>query len=289
MAQDQKPTTHPVRTEMKDLNDVAVNFDGITYAKGAAVLRQMVSYVGEENFFAGLHRYLSRNSWQNASLTDLLSELEATSGRDMERWINVWVEESGVSTLRPKVEVDEDGTVTSLAVTQSAQGMTARPHRLAVGGYNLVDGEVIRTFHTALDVDGEETEVVEAVGLSRPDLILVNDDDLTYAKVRLDPDSLAFAEENVGRIVDPLARRIVLASAWDMTRDAELPSHRFLTLALNAAATETSTTTLGDLLTQITTAATRYTAPDVRPEELVRVGNALWNLGVGAARASDAQ
>lgn len=290
MAQDQKPTTHPVRTEMKDLNDVAVNFDGITYAKGAAVLRQMVSYVGEENFFAGLHRYLTKNSWKNASLTDLLAELEATSGRDMGRWINVWVEESGVNTLRPEVEADEDGNIASLVIVQSAEGMTARPHRLAVGGYDLLpDGEVVRTFQKTLDVEGEETEVSEAIGLSRPDLILVNDGDLTYAKVRLDPKSLAFAEEHVGKITDPLARRVVLASAWDMTRDAELPSHRFITLALNAAKTETSTATLGNLLNQITIATTRYTAPEERAQELVRVGDALWELVREAAPSSDAQ
>lgn len=289
MAQDQKPTTHPVRTEMKDLQDVEVNFDGITYAKGAAVLRQMVSYVGEENFFKGLHRYLTKNSWGNATLTDLLTELEETSGRDMSRWTNVWVEESGVNTLTCEVEAGDDGQITSLAVNQLGEGMTARPHRLAAGGYSLVGGEVVRTFQTEVDVEGERTEITEAVGVQRPDLILLNDGDLTYAKVRLDQASLAFAEENVGKIVDPLARRIVLASAWDMTRDGELPSHRFLALALNAAATESSVVTLDGLLDQVAVAATRYTAADARPETLVEVSNRLWDLAMRAQPSSDAQ
>ncbi len=299
LSQDQKPTTHPVRTPMKDLEDVEVNFDGITYAKGAAVLRQMVSYVGEQNFFDGLHRYLSKHSWDNAELDDLLVELEATSGRDMGRWTRLWVEESGVNTLRPKVEVDADGNLASLSVLQTSDvpEVSLRPHRLIVSGYSLGDdGRVEPDFKVELDVDGEETPVTgttaqgeDIFGRPRPDLILVNDGDLAYAKVRLDADSLKFAEEHIAKFEDPLTRRVILGAAWDMTRDAEMPATQFLELALNAAGEETSVATLDSLLSQISTAATRFTAPVHRLGTLLSVATRLAALARNAAPGSDAQ
>lgn len=293
LAQDQKPTTHPVKAQIRDLEDVEVNFDGITYAKGAAVLRQMVSYVGRDNFFAGLHQYLTKHSYQNATLDDLISELEAASGRDMSTWVKLWVEEAGVTSLRPEIVVDEDGNVTSLEVIQEAFSpeSSLRPHRLIVAGYDLdEDGSAVhKVFSEELDVDGERTEVTTAKGISRPALILVNDEDLAYAKVRMDAPSLAFAVDNIARIDDPLARRVILASAWDMTRDGELPASQFLTLALQAASIETSVATLNALLRQVDTAVTSYVNRSYRPGQLAAVADGLFELARDAKPGSDAQ
>lgn len=293
LAQDQKPSTHPVKAEMRDLQDVEVNFDGITYAKGAAVLRQMVSYVGQENFFAGLHEYLTKHSYANATLEDLVEELEAASGRDMKRWVELWVEEAGVTTLRPSVEVDSAGKITSLEVLQESPSpsVSLRPHRLIVAGYDLNEDEtaVEKVFSEELDVDGASTTVETASGIDRPALLLVNDEDLAYAKVRLDQDSMDFAVANIAKINDPLARRVIMAAAWDMTRDGELPAPQFLELALAAAKVETSTASLSALLRQIDTAVTGFVALPQRPSELQAVAEQLQMLAGEAAPESDAQ
>ena len=236
LKQDQLPTTHPITAQIRDLADVEVNFDGITYAKGASVLRQLVSYVGRDAFFAGLHEYLTAHSYANATLADLLGELEKASGRDLAAWSKVWLEEAGVTLLRPSVETDEEGRITRLSIEQEAfsEGASLRPHRLAVAGYSL-DGESLqRVFHEELDVDGASTDVPSAEGVARPDFILVNDGDLAYAKIRLDEDSLAFAVANITRFTDSLTRGVVMAAAWDMTRDGQMKARDYLNLALTA-------------------------------------------------------
>ncbi len=293
LAQDQKPSTHPVKGEIKDLQDVEVSFDGITYAKGAAVLRQMVSYVGRDNFFKGLNQYLSKHAYQNATLDDLISELEAASGRDMDRWVKVWVEEPGVTTLRPEISVDAEGNLAGLDVIQEAftEGASLRPHRLVVAGYDL-DGageSIDKTFAVELDVEGDRTSVDEALGKKRPALVLVNDGDLAYAKVRMDPDSLAFAVENISKFPDALTRRVIMSAAWDMTRDGEFPASQFLGLALEAVRAEDSVGSLTAILRQIDVAVTSYVAPAYRPAQLRAVADRLAELAEDAEPGSDAQ
>lgn len=293
LAQDQLSSTHPVKGEIRDLEDVEVSFDGITYAKGAAVLRQMVSYVGRENFFKGLNRYLTKHSFANATLDDLISELEAASGRDMRRWVQVWVEEAGVTSLRPEIETDEAGNITRLDVIQEAvsEGASLRPHRLIVSGYDLGADEktIEQVFSVELDVDGAQTSVTEALGLKRPALVLVNDGDLAYAKIRMDEDSLAFAVANVAQFEDALTRRVIMASAWDMTRDGEFAPSKFLELALSAAGTETSVASLTQLLRQVDMATTSYVAHAYRPAALRAVADQLAELAEDATPGSDAQ
>src|SRR5690606_14249041 len=168
--QDQLPSTHPVMAEIRDLEDVQVNFDGITYAKGGSVLKQLVAWVGRDAFFGGVSAYLKKHAWDNAELTDLLAELEKTSGRELASWSKLWLETAGVNTLRPEFEVDADGNFASFAVLQSAHPdyPTIRPHRLAIGLYNLDGGKLVRTHRVELDVDGERTEVAELVGHAKP-------------------------------------------------------------------------------------------------------------------------
>jgi aminopeptidase N len=289
--QDQLPSTHPVVATINDLEDVQVNFDGITYAKGGSVLKQLVAWVGLEQFMAGVAAYFQKHQYGNTELTDLLAELEKTSGRELTSWSKLWLETAGVNTLRPAIETDADGTITSFAVLQEAAPdyPTIRPHRLAIGFYNLRGGKLLRDHRVEIDVDGVRTEVPELVGQKRPDLVLVNDDDLAYAKIRLDADSLAVAMTHLEDIDNPLARAIVWGAAWDATRDAETRPSDYVTLVLNNIAAETESTTIRTTLTQLTTVARFYVDPALRETTIARVGDELWSLAQGAHAASDAQ
>ena len=291
LKQDQLPTTHPITAEIRDLADVEVNFDGITYAKGASVLRQLVSYVGRDAFFAGLHEYLTAHSYANATLADLLGELEKASGRDLAAWSKVWLEEAGVTLLRPSVETDGEGRITRLSIEQEAfsEGASLRPHRLAVAGYSLEGESLQRVFHEELDVDGASTDVPSAEGVARPDFILVNDGDLAYAKIRLDEDSLAFAVANITRFTDSLTRGVVMAAAWDMTRDGQMKARDYLNLALTAVPAETNMQLLTLTLRHIDEAVRTFVAPDARAEAAETVGRRLLLLARTARSGSDAQ
>jgi aminopeptidase N len=293
--QDQLPTTHPIVADIRDLADVEVNFDGITYAKGASVLRQLVAWVGTDHFFQGVRRYFATHAYGNTTLRDLLDELEAASGRDLTAWSSLWLEQAGVTLLRPEITVDDAGVVTGFAVLQEAppEHPVLRPHRLAVGGYDLVERDgatrLERTVRVELDVDGERTEVPELVGRPRPALVLVNDDDLAYAKTRLDPESLATATAHLGAFGDSLPRTLVWAAAWDMTRDAEWAGRDFVELVLANIAHETDSSVLLVLLRQLTTTLEAYVAEEHRAEASAAAADRLWALVGAAAPGSDIQ
>jgi aminopeptidase N len=289
--QDQLPSTHPVVATINDLEDVQVNFDGITYAKGGSVLKQLVAWVGIDAFFAGVAAYFKKHEYGNTELADLLAELEITSGRDLSGWSRLWLETAGVNTLRPEIETDDAGTITSFAVLQTAveDYPTIRPHRLAIGFYNFAEGSLVRTHRVELDVDGARTEVAGLVGLAKPDLVLVNDDDLAYAKIRLDPESLAIAIDNLAAIENPLARSLVWGAAWDATRDAEMKASDYVRLVLGNIATETESTTIRTTLGQLGTVTRFYVAPGTRAATLATVGDSLWSLAQAAEAGSDAQ
>ena len=289
--QDQLPSTHPIVAEIRDLDDVQVNFDGITYAKGGSVLKQLFSWVGREPFFAGLHEYFVKHAYQNTELKDLLVELEAASGRDLAEWSKLWLETAGVNLLRPRFEVDAEGRFTAFAIEQTAPAHlpTLRPHRLAVGIYELRGDAVERVERVELDVAGPLTEVPELIGKHRGDLVLVNDDDLAYAKIRLDDASLAFVRAHAGRIQDPLARALVLGSVWDATRDGELRARDYVRLVLEHLTAETESTTRRMLLLQLATTVKRYVAPDARAEIAEVAADELWAFAQAAEAGSDAQ
>ncbi|WP_299447361.1 aminopeptidase N [uncultured Phycicoccus sp.] len=290
-SQDQLSTTHPIVAPIEDLRDVEVNFDGITYAKGASVLKQLVAYVGRDAFRDGLRTYFRKHAWGNTSLADLLVELEATSGRDLHAWSAAWLETAGVNTLRARVEVDDRGRIASAVIEQtSAEGIgVPRPHRLGVGLYRLHDGELQRTDVLEVDVDGPLTEVPALLGRDQPDLLLVNDDDLTYAKIRLDERSLATALAHPRAFTSSLPHSLVLASAWDMTREAEMGARAFADLALASLADEADSTLLRTLLAQLRVAVFSYTAPQHREATRAGARDRLWELARAAAPGSDAQ
>ncbi|WP_309736554.1 aminopeptidase N [Microbacterium sp. SORGH_AS_0428] len=289
--QDQLPSTHPVVAEINDLEDVQVNFDGITYAKGGSVLKQLAAWVGVEAFFAGVSAYFQKHAWSNTELPDLLTELEATSGRDLSGWSKKWLETAGVNTLTPAVDESADGTISKFSIIQTAPAdyPTIRPHRLGIGFYDLQGDALVRVHHIELDVDGDRTDVAELVGHRRPDLILLNDDDLAYAKIRLDDRSLATAVAHLSKISDPLARSLVWGAAWDQTRDAEASASEYVQLVLGNIASETESTTVRTTLAQLQLTANSYVDPAKRDATRNAVADGLWALAQGAAAGSDSQ
>jgi aminopeptidase N len=289
--QDQLPSTHPVVAEINDLEDVQVNFDGITYAKGGSVLKQLAAWVGIDAFFAGVAAYFKKHEWSNTELSDLLAELEATSGRELTTWSKKWLETAGVNTLSPVIDESPDGTIRRFAIIQTAPAdyPTIRPHRLGVGFYTLQGDALVRTHAVELDVDGDRTEVPELAGLARPDLVLLNDADLAYAKIRLDERSLQTAIDHLSKISDPLARSLVWGAAWDQTRDAEASATDYVDLVLRNIASETESTTVRTTLAQLLLAANSYVAPEKRDDTRRRVAGHLWALAQNAAPGSDSQ
>ncbi|MEE3850748.1 aminopeptidase N [Gordonia sp. LSe1-13] len=264
--QDQLPSTHPVAADIPDIAAVEVNFDGITYAKGASVLKQLVAYVGLEDFLAGLRDYFAAHEFGNATFSDLLTALEKSSGRDLSDWGTQWLKTTGINVIRPDFEVDDDGRFTRFTIVQDGarpgEGET-RVHRLRVGVYDdNGSGALERTQSVELDVEGERTDVADLVGVPRGALILLNDDDLTYASVRLDPDSLATATSRVGDIVDPMPRTLVWSAAWEMTRQAEMAARDFIELVQRGIAAESEIGVVQRVLMQATSALEAYADPE---------------------------
>ncbi|HEV2243227.1 MAG TPA: aminopeptidase N [Streptosporangiaceae bacterium] len=289
--QDQLPSTHPIAADIPDIAAVEVNFDGITYAKGAAVLKQLVAHVGRENFVTGLRRYFEQHAWGNAVLGDLLAALEQASGRDLSSWSKKWLETAGINTLRPQYQCDADGRFTSFAVIQEAPAShpVLRPHRIAIGLYGRGETGLARQYRVELDVDGERTEVPELVGRDRPDLVLVNDDDLTYAKTRLDDHSLRTLVTSIGEFADSLPAALCWAAAWDMCRDAEMAARDYVSLVLSGAGAIEDISVAQTVLRQAATAARRFADPAWHETGLLRIAGALRDLLQLAEPGSDWQ
>ncbi|MEV7775869.1 aminopeptidase N [Kitasatospora sp. NPDC086791] len=263
--QDQFPTTHPITADIRDLEDAKLNFDGITYAKGASVLKQLVAYAGSEAFFEGARRYFKRHAFGNTELADLLGILEETSGRDLTAWAAAWLRTAGVNALTPQVTTDAEGRITELAVLQD--GEVLRPHRIAVGLYDRdSDGALVRTGRIELDVTGARTVVTEVAGLPRPALVLLNDEDLTYCKIRFDGDSLETLRTGLGDIHDELSRALAWSAVWNLTRDGLMPARDYVALVLRFAGQEGNIGVLQSLHQQAKTAVDLYADPAWRGE-----------------------
>ncbi|MDP9405893.1 MAG: aminopeptidase N, partial [Actinomycetota bacterium] len=289
--QDQLPSTHPVVADMFDTDAVRTNFDGITYAKGASVLRQLVAWVGDDAFVAGLRDYFRRHEYANAELTDFLDALEGASGRDLRAWSAQWLQTAGVTTLRPVVEVDEARCYTTVAVAQEApaEHPTLRAHRVALGLYDLRDDALVLRRRVELDAEGADTPVAALIGDAAADLLLVNDGDLAYAKVRLDPRSVDTLLRALGRLRDPLARALCWGAAWDMTRDAELPARGWLRLVVEHADAEDDVGVLANLLRRAEAAVERYGDPANRGAARTLLAERAATGLAAAASGSDEQ
>ncbi|MFD4957526.1 aminopeptidase N [Microbacterium sp. NPDC058389] len=277
--QDQLPTTHPIVADIPDLEAAKLNFDGITYAKGASVLKQLVAFVGEEAFFRGAQRYFADHAYGNTTLPDLLTALEAESGRDLMAWSRAWLQTTGVSEIA--VERDAAG---ALVLTQT----DARPHRLTCGLFTAADGRLVRQGGLEVDAVDPRTPLVGATDAGI-DLVLPNVDDRTYAKVRLDARSTDAAAAHLSTIDDAVARAVIWASLWNATRDGDLPVARFVEIASRHAASESNVALVSDALAHADVAIGRYAAVDARGPLADAWLETCWAALWAAEPGSDAQ
>ncbi|MQA93910.1 MAG: aminopeptidase N [Streptosporangiales bacterium] len=290
--QDQLPSTHPIAADIVDIQAVEVNFDGITYAKGASVLKQLVAYVGLDNFLEGVRRYFQRHAWGNTTLQDLLTCLEETSGRgDLAEWSKEWLQTAGVNTLRPEFQTGDGDLFTSFAMLQEApeDHPTLRTHRVAIGLYDRTDAGIVRRRRVELDISGPRNGVPELVGERRPDLVLINDDDLTYAKLRLDERSLVTVISGIADIRESLPRALAWGAAWDMCRDAEMATRDYIELIASGVRAVTDITVAQTLLRQATLAVQLYADPEWRDTGRARLAGVLRGLLDDAVPGSDLQ
>jgi aminopeptidase N len=293
--QDQLPSTHPIATDAPDVQTAEVNFDGITYAKGACVLKQLASYVGREAFFSGLREYFQAHAYGNTTLADLLGALERASGRDLGVWSKLWLETTGINTFSPEFTLDDAGNYTSFSVLQSAPNEVAttntlRPHRVAIGLYTEQDGKLVRTSRVELDVLGESTPVADLIGVAQPDVLLINDDDLTYCKVRLDERSIGYLRSGgIARFTGTLPRALAWLTAWDMTRDGELAARDYLALVLSGAEEETDIGVMQSLTRQALRSLEIFADPAWAPEGYRQLAEKAYSALHAATPGSDHQ
>jgi aminopeptidase N len=291
--QDQLSTTHPIIADMVDMEAVNANFDGITYAKGASVLHQLVAHVGRPQFIAGLQKYFAKHAWGNTTLNDLLVELEASSGRTLDKWVHTWLQTAGVNTLRPQLEIDRD-VYKSVVISQEVPLVPAgskelRPHRLAVGLYDISGDSLNLRKSVELDVVGASTVVTELAGEKVADLLLINDRDLSYAKLRFDDRSITTLKKYLGRLSDPLARAVTWAAIWDMHRDAQISTADFMAVALSGLAGESDDAMVNIIIGQLGTSVEGYASDANRDKYREKLAAGFWNLMQSSAPASDLQ
>ena len=291
--QDQLSSTHPIIADMVDIEAVNANFDGITYAKGASVLQQLVAYVGRENFIAALQKYFTKYAWGNTTLKDLLIELEATSGRNLDAWVGTWLQTAGVNTLHPEIVIDGD-TYTSVSIAQETPlipvgSQELRPHRLAIALYDIAGDSITLRRSIELDVSGALTLVPGLAGEKLGDLLLINDRDFAYAKLRFDSRSLATLKTHLGTISDPLTRALCWAAVWDMHRDGEISSKDFMDIALAGLPGESDGAVVTIILQQLHTSVEAYTTDKSRGAARERLADGLDSLTQSAVAGSDLQ
>ncbi|NDA79557.1 MAG: aminopeptidase N [Actinobacteria bacterium] len=291
--QDQLSSTHPIVVDMHDLEAVRTNFDGITYAKGASVLQQLVAHVGKENFVAALKKYFAKHAWKNTTLNDLLVELEATSGRSLKPWVDTWLCTAGVNTLRPEITVD-GGNYSSVVVKQEPPKMPVgskelRPHRMSVGIYDLVGEKLLRRKSHELDVIGAATTVDAFKGEKEGDLLLINDGDLSYGKIRFDAKSVKTLISKLSGVEEPLTRALCWSATWDMLRDGELSASEYVPMAVTGLSAEKDVSVVSMTLLQLGTAVELYASDENRDKVREQVANGTEILLEQAQEGSDMQ
>ncbi|PQZ87359.1 aminopeptidase N [Arthrobacter sp. MYb227] len=290
---DQLPTTHPIVADITDLEAAKQNFDGITYAKGASVLKQLAAYVGQEAFRDASREYFRKHEFANTSLADFLTVLEDVSGRNMDAWAKAWLQSAGVPVLGLSI-TEADGLTTAASLTQSGTDPITgtpieHPHVLNVGLFDLVDGKLSRTASHAVELTGNGVSLDFLVGSQRPDLILPNDGDATYAMVCFDERSLATLLKHLSSLSDPLARATCWAALWNMVRDAKLPAAAFLTAVRTHAHAVTEASVYSLLLEQATTAIGSFLPPAQRDAQRGKLADSMVAWLDQAAPGSDMQ
>ncbi len=286
--QDQLVTTHPIAGQVEDTDQTFLNFDGITYGKGASVLKQLVAAIGMDGFREGMRHYFRTHAYGNATLAQFLESLEKGSGMGLKEWARLWLETPSLNTIGTRWEVDGD-RLTSLVVTQTAppEYPTLRPHRLDVGLVRDTGGELEVTA-LPVTIREAETDLPEARGLPAPSLVFPNYNDLGYAKVALDERSLAFVREHLDRIDDTLLRLQLWASLWNMVRDQQLKSTDYLSLVRSKVVSETMPELVEAVTNNAIAAIGRYVPEEWRDREAHAFAETAW-AALKAATSNDLQ
>ena len=289
-SQDQLPTTHPIKAEIPDVDAARQNFDGITYAKGAAVLKQLVHYVGSEEFYAGARDYFQAHAFGAATFADLLNALRNHTDRDLEAWSNAWLKTSGPDTLAPEITVS-NGAIEWLAIIATAEGDT-RPHRVNV---SLFDSSLNRTeiFDVDISAGQHTTAIAEAVGKPAPHLVLINDGDHTYAKVRFDETSLNTIRHRLSELrggpEEELSRAVIWTALWNMTRDGQWSANEFIDTVLEHGPKEDNANIMATTFANARYAVKNFLPEDEREDKRIEVAHGFWKLLTSADPGSDAQ
>jgi len=265
---DQGPTSHPIRQAAGDVAEATAGFDAITYEKGASVLKQLVAYVGEDRFVAGLRAYFSKHAWGNASLADLMGELADASGRDLTTWTELWLDTAGTDTL---TLVPQGDGLELHAEGPSGATAVVRPHRLDIGAYDRRDGALVRRESVPVETTGTVTPVPD---LQRPaDLLLVNDDDLTFAAVRPDAAGRTQLLEHAGQLPTATARAVAVATCWDLLYNGELSAAEFVGTATSVVSVESVDVVIESFLSLAHEAASLWSTDAERDKLLTLVAD----------------
>ncbi len=265
--QDQLVTTHPIAGAAEDTEVAFLNFDGITYGKGASVLKQLVKAIGRDAFRDGMRLYFRRHAWGNATLRDFLACLAEAAGRPLDEWARLWLETSSVNTLSAEWSANGEA-MSELRLRQTAppEHPTLRPHALDVGlGHD--SGAALRIDALAVEIDGPQTVIAATSGRPAPDLVFPNYGDHAYAKIELDPLSLRYTREHLERIDDDLLRALLWMSMWEMVRDCQLPSTEFLAIARQRLADERDMDILSMVLDRVGMTLVRFVPEAARDNE----------------------
>ncbi|MFD3732350.1 aminopeptidase N [Streptomyces sp. NPDC058632] len=301
---DQRPSTHPVAPEdVQDTASALLNFDGISYAKGASALRQLVAWLGQDAFLAGINTHIDRHKFANATLTDFIDSLASATDRDVQAWATAWLTTTGVDTLTPHLHTehghwhltiqhepspsqpsepapakDRDGRE---PLTTPKPDAGIRPHRITLGLYDhdLHDAHGL-TLRKHLDVDLPTTDGIDISAAGpRPALLVLNDGDLTYAKIRFDHESTHTLRTRLSGLPDPLTRAVVWNALRDAVRDGELPPTDYLDIARTHLPHETDLALVQGVLAFAATHVTdHYLTPGGRPAALATLTDLCRDL-----------
>ncbi|MCH8200101.1 MAG: aminopeptidase N, partial [Chloroflexi bacterium] len=286
--QDQLVTTHPIAGAVDDTDQTFLNFDGITYAKGAATIKQLVAVLGMDGFREAMRRYFRLHAFGNTTLSDFLSSLQEGTGRDLVEWARLWLETPSLNTVAASWQLDGDRvSAMHIAQTAPAEYPTLRPHRLDIAlGHE--DGDTLVIESIEAEIDGAQTELPQAVGQPAPVLVVPNHNDHAFVKVALDERSLDYVRAHLERIDDPLLRQIVWQALWNMVRDQQLPSTHYIDLAAAKIMTEHDEELIESVLGTVQAAIGRYLPDDLRQPAAHRFSDFAWEA-LNAAPRGDLQ
>jgi len=251
--QDQTASTHPIEVPVPSSSNAFDNIDAITYSKGGSTLKQLRHLLGEDVFRKGVHNYLVKYSWKNATLDDFIGSLGEAAGRDLSGWTKQWLYNAGVNTIAANYSCS-GGKIRNFTLAQTAPSKdlpTLREQRVQIGAFKIDGGKLTLVKNVPVTYTGARTAVPDMNGTACPDLVYPNYQDWGYAKVKLDKRSFATARTSLAKVDDPLLRAMLWQSLWDGVRDAEMPLNDFIAVALNNAPLEKDYTLLGDVLGKV--------------------------------------